>query len=170
MAKQIILVTGGARSGKSKYAELRAHRAGRSPALCRHRRSQRRRNGATHRRAQKAARRRLDYYRGSRGIVRGAAGAARPDRLRASGLLDHLAEQSSAAPRCKICGGESRRIGGDIAAAWIFIVVLGHQRGRLGHRAGQCSGAAISRPRRLGQSTNRRGQPTKSFLPLPESR
>ncbi len=58
---------------------------------------------------------------------------------------------------------KARRISRDIATPG-FSRRIGDQRGRLGHRAGQCSRAAISRPRRLGQSADRRGsQRSRSY-------
>ena len=117
MAKQIILVTGGARSGKSKYAEQRSTELGARRlyvATAEAKDEEMAQRIAEH---QKAARHRVDYHRRTAGIIRSAAGAARPDRLRASGLSDPLAEQSSAPARREICGGKSRRTAGDTAAA-----------------------------------------------------
>ena len=117
MAKQIILVTGGARSGKSRYAEQRSTELG-----------SRRLYVATaeakdEEMAQRIAehkKRRGDEWitiEGSDGIVRGALAQRGRTDCALVDCIDHLAEQSSAPARYKICGGESRRIGEDTAAA-----------------------------------------------------
>ena len=169
MAKQIILVTGGARSGKSLYAELRAAELG-----------DRRLYVATAEAKDEEMAQRIAAHKKRRGndwttveepmelsaallAQRGRTDCALVDCLTI--WLSNLLLQRDA----EFAGEKIERIGGDIAAPG-FSRRIGDQRGRLGHRAGQCSRAAISRPRGLGQSANRRGSQTKSFLPLRESR
>ena len=94
MSKEIILITGGARSGKSQYAERRALEMGGRMlylATAEAKDEEMVRRIAEH---PQTARQPVAHHRGASGIDPSASGGARQNRLRAGGLFDSLDQQS----------------------------------------------------------------------------
>ena len=101
----VTLVLGGARSGKSRYAERLVEARGDVRHLLRHRRAGRCRDGGAHRRASRAARPVLADRRGAAGSGRRDRGGGRPRPPGAGRLPDLVAVE----PDARRARGSTRR-------------------------------------------------------------
>src|SRR3990172_7426341 len=109
--KRVVLITGGRRSGKSRYAEERAGEAGGGGGF-----------GAP-------ARRRVDDGRGADGNLKRTSAAPRRSGLRAGRLSDALAQQSAPPARRKRGDEKDRRVDRYIEAARLSRILCNQRVG-----------------------------------------
>ena len=154
MAAEHVLVLGGARSGKTGFAERLAMRIGQKPLYL-----------ATAEALDREMRERVETHRGQRaGPVRDHRGADRAHRRADRGGKEHdvilvdcltlwITNLLGARRRCRRAGGGA---GGGAAADQARPGDPRLERSRPRHRAGQCAGPHVPRPRRRRAPAARR--------------